>query len=769
VLNTSVSGLTEATLNTVDVTCTEQLSQTALPPDSADDLCEVPEPLCDVLVDRQVSCDGGVTWVDAGFAADTMPPSDPIEICSGLIDGPILVRYFGQNNSTTGVGPAEVFNCVLTDSNGNVLAGPQPIGDLPGGFSGQIFEVTVDQCGQAEGGEPGTATLTCECFEDGSQQFDEDTDRAGFECLAPSFTIEKVCETQDEAGDNDITITLTNTGEVDLVCDVDDPLAGFQQLGVALPVGGPPQVFNTSVSGLTEATLNTVDVTCTEQLSQTALPPDSADDLCEVEQICDIQLDRQVSCDGGITWTDAGPGGDALFDDGVTDLCSTTDSGPVQVRWVAINNSTIGGQTAEVRCTLTDGNPNFAADVAAATMPPSGTAGTIAITDINECSLVEDGEPAGVTATLSCECLDTLGEVYDTDSDDDTAGFECLGCDVDIIKEVDCGDGFVDSCTAPIGAPVAVQYTIENTGDVDLFCTITDSNAEILVGVGGSIVLGSSLTPAEVTVEVDDDQTCTAELQAGEPDTARVDCFCGEDGGPETVFDTDDANIQCVAGELICRTPGFWGTHGGTEKNRSTNITQALLDASFANYGVYPMVCGQVIDDTDVDSQSSALEAICTRPRRFSELQLARQLTALALNCILSGFGPECSGHPDLGALVLDCDSVCQGGPGMHSVTQCISEVDCINNGGSSDGFGGCFFGTCADGSACGGDYSMECADGSSCRAIEDNCHERDLCPAADGDSEFCFQPPGPAGSPKACNAARTSECTVLFGDCMMP
>jgi hypothetical protein len=105
----------------------------------------------------------------------------------------------------------------------------------------------------------------------------------------------------------------------------------------------------------------------------------------------------------------------------------------------------------------------------------------------------------------------------------------------------------------------------------------------------------------------------------------------------------------------------------------------------------------------------------------------------------------------------------------MHSVTQCISEVDCINNGGSSDGFGGCFFGTCADGSACGGDYSMECADGSSCRAIEDNCHERDLCPAADGDSEFCFQPPGPAGSPKACNAARTSECTVLFGDCMMP
>jgi hypothetical protein len=46
-----------------------------------------------------------------------------------------------------------------------------------------------------------------------------------------------------------------------------------------------------------------------------------------------------------------------------------------------------------------------------------------------------------------------------------------------------------------------------------------------------------------------------------------------------------------------------------------------------------------------------------------------------------------------------------------------------------------------------------------------DSCHDRDLCPAdTDGDGEpdndgFCFEPPGPASTPKTCKNAKKKTC----------
>jgi hypothetical protein len=136
-------------------------------------------------------------------------------------------------------------------------------------------------------------------------------------------------------------------------------------------------------------------------------------------------------------------------------------------------------------------------------------------------------------------------------------------------------------------------------------------------------------------------------------------------------------------------------------------------------------ICGEVITTTEVGNAESALEAICVSPRGNQKLQLARQLTAMALNCIISGGGPMCT-DMSCEAMFLECNNVCAGEPGMYSVQECIGMVDFWNNGGY----------------------------------LEDGCHTRELC---NEEVELCFAPPGPAGSPKACTAARKNDCTIIM------
>ncbi len=94
-----------------------------------------------------------------------------------------------------------------------------------------------------------------------------------------------------------------------------------------------------------------------------------------------------------------------------------------------------------------------------------------------------------------------------------------------------------------------------------------------------------------------------------------------------------------ISGLGVCRTAGFWGTHAGSEKGKSINITQMVID--FAHYSLYPTgplnVCGEKIINTKLNDAASALEGLCVAVKGNQELQLARQLTAAALNCAISG------------------------------------------------------------------------------------------------------------------------------------
>jgi hypothetical protein len=201
------------------------------------------------------------------------------------------------------------------------------------------------------------------------------------------------------------------------------------------------------------------------------------------------------------------------------------------------------------------------------------------------------------------------------------------------------------------------------------------------------------------------------------------------------------------SGPAACRGAGFFGTHGGTEKSGSKNIAQALLD-DFNAVKETLTICGRTITNTDIGSVHSALEAICVSPKGNGRLQLARQLMTTALNCILTNSDDAvCPGGGQVAGVCSGvsveevfsaCNSACASGQTTANVgpsaVSCISALDCFNNGGVFDLSTG------------------ECGE-----AVGQSCLARDL-----DNGCFHLQPPGPAGSPRACNQARKNDITIL-------
>jgi hypothetical protein len=239
------------------------------------------------------------------------------------------------------------------------------------------------------------------------------------------------------------------------------------------------------------------------------------------------------------------------------------------------------------------------------------------------------------------------------------------------------------------------------------------------------------------------------------------------------VVSEDDGSItvllnQCLP--FICRTAGFWGTHAGIECPKkqpncgSLNITQAVLDEC----GGCLEICGEVINQTIVDSADSALEAICVSPKDL-KLQLVRQLTALSLNCCVSGWGSNCSVDPALAKLIADCNESCvvNTNETIPTIGECVPIIDCINNGGiplqlANPGFL-CQRGTCSiTGEPC--DRTCPLAPGGAtqtCVPLGESCSREPLCNEVLG---LCYHQKQEkiAGSSNACTAANKSDCGVI-------
>jgi len=237
---------------------------------------------------------------------------------------------------------------------------------------------------------------------------------------------------------------------------------------------------------------------------------------------------------------------------------------------------------------------------------------------------------------------------------------------------------------------------------------------------------------------------------ADDPNKPCEDNTCVEGDPNCVVVAAVPLPAECTS--AICRTPGFWGTHACWEnplnyldercekEGRATNITQAVIDMAGGSLG---LICGSPIDNTALGDEDSAVEAICVSVKGNIQLQLVRQLTAAALNCVVSGGPANCVGVPLYQDIFHECNLTCTntaaGDPARKALfTECISKIDCLNNGRIFEN------GVCRS-------------------AVEGNCHQQPLC--GPGDSpEWCYEPPGPAGSSNECNDAIDNECFVING-----
>jgi len=240
-------------------------------------------------------------------------------------------------------------------------------------------------------------------------------------------------------------------------------------------------------------------------------------------------------------------------------------------------------------------------------------------------------------------------------------------------------------------------------------------------------------------------------------------------------------------------------------KPRSRNITSAAILAG----GGCLNICGEVIVPTAIHSSSpgcssiggnfscprivngadSAEEALCVASTGNKRLQLARHLTASALNCAVSNGSSDCTGTSGEDAFKA-CDAACAAGLTSASLdgnpVDCLKAVGCFNSGGRFDSLSQtCHLGTCSTkkSQACGTGLPA-CPNGGSCVRTVGNCSQAVFGACSDAPSDgnpavLCGSPidpgtgfgtckngstcvPGPAGSSNQCNSAISNSCSLI-------
>ncbi len=223
------------------------------------------------------------------------------------------------------------------------------------------------------------------------------------------------------------------------------------------------------------------------------------------------------------------------------------------------------------------------------------------------------------------------------------------------------------------------------------------------------------------------------------------------------VTNTPMPSVTGTPGHEICRDARFWGRHAGTERPKSENIVQAALDAA----GGAIQICGQNINNTVVPGGNSAVQALCVRPKGEASLQLARQLTAASLNCIMTNGQSDCKGT-SVQPMFASCNAACPGGD-PSIIDQCVAALRCSNRGGTFDpATGSCKTGTCSDnGAPCSNKDLTQCGKpaSASCGVPDESCQDR---PLENGALGLDFEGSGSAGSAKACAQAKQSRCTLF-------
>src|SRR5216110_1204551 len=450
---------------------------------------------CVAKVDKQVSCDGGLTFHDVGLvSADDDGHTD---LCLGwnafTVDGTavaaeaIQVRYAVGN-----AGTADLLNCSIGEGNPG-FPGTVNVGSLAG-----VCLADVD-CGNAQAtcvngacvftsgassaacsdtlaaAEPDTATVTCDCTLTPGEVQATAFDEANFQCQTPGLTVAKECALRDANGNSAVTITVTNTGTAELAnCVVTD--TNFTDAGC--PASGSPSGASSAVA---------VSPSTIASLAAGATAP-------------------------SVTGTIAGL---------TQNSCNTT------------------AVTCEIVGSVDPANPSARKKLTATAKDTCET-----------CSVKVDKQ-------IKCGAGPFIDVGFVSNNEDGTAS--CLGW-----------NAFTVNGTHTPAETLTVQYVIQNTGGTALFsCTATDSNTVIsstAVPIADMVVVGGTSTPVPINT------TCSDTLDASEPDTATVSCFCTADKNANFVATAKDS------ASFDCQTPGLvvtkdCATTDATSGNNAITIT----------------------------------------------------------------------------------------------------------------------------------------------------------------------------------------------------
>jgi hypothetical protein len=339
-----------------------------------------------------------------------------------------------------------------------------------------------------------------------------------------------------------------------------------------------------------------------------------------IVQACSVTIDKQISCDEGVTWTNA----DAASTGVVTGICTGFTGDAIQVRFVVHNS----GDTALTSCNIHDvvgtnplssGGTEYTQDYSTGldNIASGGTVTSSAITlgaDGQTALTCDAAGPNNDTAKVDCTC----GTSSVTTSDDDTATFSCESCSVQIDKQVNCAAaGYVDvfpsddsvngdtpptadteikTCTGydeytgHTADNIAVQYVIKNTGDDGLnTCTYSESNSAIITGtpaaqcapaaISDGTNTPGTLTSGQSTTTKTFTNACSPDLiqcEASGEDTATIGCACD---ALENNTKTRSVGFHDTAG-FNCLAPGLNVTKTCDQQSGTTNAVHIAVTNS---------------------------------------------------------------------------------------------------------------------------------------------------------------------------------------------
>src|SRR5438093_528333 len=342
----------------------------------------------------------------------------------------------------------------------------------------------------------------------------------------------------------------------------------------------------------------------------------------------------------------------------VTKNCALRDTNGNSAVTITVQNT---GTADLANCVVTD--TNFTAAACPASGSPSGASSAVAVSPSTIASLAAGATGPSVTGTIAgltqnscnttavtCEIVGSVDPANPSARKKLTATAQdtCETCSVKADKQIKCGAGpFIDvgfesnnedgtaSClgwnaftvngTSVAAEALTVQYVAQNTGGTALFgCTVTDSNTAIsstAVSIG-DVAQGGTSSPVPVN------KTCSDTLDASEPYTATLSCFCTANLNPNFKATAQDS------ASFDCQTPGLVVTKECALRDTNGN---SVVTITVQNTGTADLENGTVTDTNFTDAAcpaswnpSGTSSAVAVWPSTMERHGHGRMMKALA-------------------------------------------------------------------------------------------------------------------------------------------